>query len=70
MDGKLVDEAFSHLGLTTVSFLATCEDGQPHVRPMMLIRRGGRLGPRMLVPCDTDFEFLSITMSFLIIYFF
>ena len=43
MDSRLVDEAFSHLGLTTVSFLATCEGGQPHVRPMMLIRRSGRL---------------------------
>jgi uncharacterized pyridoxamine 5'-phosphate oxidase family protein len=43
MDKRLVDEAFSHLGFTTVSFLATCEGGQPHVRPVMLIRRGGRL---------------------------
>jgi general stress protein 26 len=43
MDSKLVDEAFSHLGLTTVSFLATCEGGQPHVRAMMLIRKGDGL---------------------------
>jgi len=43
MDKKLVNEAYGHLGLTTVSFLATCEGGQPHVRAMMLIRRGGRL---------------------------
>ena len=43
MDKRLVDEAPSHLRLTTVSFLATCEGGQPHVRPMMLIHKGGRL---------------------------
>jgi len=43
MDCRLVDEAFSHLGLTTVSFLATCECGQPHVRAMMLIQRGDAL---------------------------
>ena len=42
MDGKLVEEAYGHLGLTTTSFVATSAEGQPHVRAMMLIRRGGR----------------------------
>jgi len=42
MDGKLVEEAYSHLGLTTTSFVATSVEGQPHVRAMMLIRWGGR----------------------------
>ncbi|MFH2110223.1 MAG: pyridoxamine 5'-phosphate oxidase family protein [Candidatus Bathyarchaeota archaeon] len=41
MDGKLVDEAYSHLGLTTTSFVATSVEGQPHVRAMMLIKRSG-----------------------------
>jgi general stress protein 26 len=43
MDRELVDEAFSHIGPTTVGFLATCEGGQPHVRAMTLIRRKNRL---------------------------
>ena len=42
MDRKLVEEAYSHLGLTTTSFVATCVEGQPLVRAMMLIKQGSR----------------------------
>lgn len=39
----LVHNAFSYLGDTNVSYLATSVDGQPYVRAMMLIKRGKRL---------------------------
>jgi len=42
MDRKLVEEAYGHLGLTTTSFVATCVEGQPQVRAMMLIKQGSR----------------------------
>jgi len=37
MSGDIVDEAFGNLGQETVSYVATCDGGQPRVRPMMLI---------------------------------
>ncbi len=37
MSGDIVDEAFGSLGQETVSYVATCDGGQPRVRPMMLI---------------------------------
>lgn len=37
MSGDIVDEAFGSLGQETVSYVATCDSGQPRVRPMMLI---------------------------------
>jgi len=43
MDRKLVEEAYGHLGSVATSFVATCLEGQPHVRAMMLIRRDGGL---------------------------
>jgi len=38
MRSKVVKEALSHLGSSTVCFLATCDGGQPRVRTMMLHR--------------------------------
>jgi general stress protein 26 len=37
MSDEIVGEAFGSLGQETVSYVATCDGGQPHVRPMMLI---------------------------------
>ena len=37
MTNSIVDEAYSYLNQLNVSYVATCEGGQPHVRPMMLI---------------------------------
>ena len=37
MSVDIVDEAFGSLGQETVSYVATCDGGQPRVRPMMLI---------------------------------
>lgn len=37
MSDEIVDEAFGSLGQETVSYVATCDGGQPRVRPMMLI---------------------------------
>ena len=37
MSDEIVDEAFGYLEQLNVSCVATCEGGQPHVRPMMLI---------------------------------
>ena len=37
MSEKIVEEAFGSLGQETVSYVATCDGGQPRVRPMMLI---------------------------------
>ena len=37
MSEKIVDEALGSLGQETVSYVATCDGGQPRVRPMMLI---------------------------------
>ncbi len=39
----LVYDAFTYLGDTNVSYLATTVDDQPYVRAMMLIKRGKRL---------------------------
>ena len=41
MSGDIVDEAFGSLGQETVSYVATCDGGQPRVRPMMLIHVDG-----------------------------
>jgi len=37
MSDEIVAEAFGYLEQLNVSCVATCDDGQPHVRPMMLI---------------------------------
>jgi len=37
MSDGIVEEAFGSLGQETVSYVATCDGGQPRVRPMMLI---------------------------------
>lgn len=41
MSNEIVDEAFGYLGQETVSYVATSDGGQPHVRPMMLIHVDG-----------------------------
>ncbi len=41
MSDEIVDEAFGGLGQETVSYVATCDGGQPRVRPMMLIHVDG-----------------------------
>ena len=38
---EMVDEAIGYLGQQTVSYVATCDGGQPRVRAMMLLRMGG-----------------------------
>ena len=37
MSDEIVEEAFGSLSQETVSYVATCDGGQPRVRPMMLI---------------------------------
>jgi len=37
MSDGIVEEALGSLGQETVSYVATCDGGQPRVRPMMLI---------------------------------
>ncbi|MBN2335965.1 pyridoxamine 5'-phosphate oxidase family protein [Candidatus Bathyarchaeota archaeon] len=34
---SIVDESLGYLGQQTVSYVATCDEGQPHVRAMMLL---------------------------------
>jgi uncharacterized pyridoxamine 5'-phosphate oxidase family protein len=41
MSNEIVNEAFGHLDQLTVSYVATSDGGQPHVRPMTLIHVDG-----------------------------
>lgn len=43
MSDEIVEEAFGCLDKETVSYVATCDGGQPRVRPMMLIYVDGVL---------------------------